>query len=64
MESPRTLSTNQGTLPIQQIVGGIRQATQGYFEITGRDGDGGGWGVADTPYKRVRVVTTIDFYLR
>jgi len=45
-------------------VGGIKQATQGYFEITGRDGDeGGGWGVADTPYKRVRVVTTIDFYL-
>ena len=45
-------------------VGGIKQATQGYFEITGRDGDGGGWGVADTPFKRVRVVTTIDFYLR
>ena len=45
-------------------VGGIKQATQGYFEITSRDGDGGGWGVADTPYKRVRVVTTIDFYLR
>jgi hypothetical protein len=44
-------------------VGGIKQATQGYFEITGRDGDGGSWGVADTPYKRVRVVTTIDFYL-
>ena len=44
-------------------VGGIKQATQGYFEITGRDGDGGGWGVADTPYKQVRVVTTIDFYL-
>ena len=45
-------------------VGGIKQATQGYFEITSRDGDGGGWGVADTPYKKVRVVTTIDFYLR
>lgn len=45
-------------------VGGIKQATQGYFEITARDGDGGGWGVADTPYKKVRVVTTIDFYLR
>jgi hypothetical protein len=45
-------------------VGGIKQATQGYFEIASRDGDGGGWGVADTPYKRVRVVTTIDFYLR
>jgi len=45
-------------------VGGIKQATQGYFEITSRDGDSGGWGVADTPFKRVRVVTTIDFYLR
>lgn len=45
-------------------VGGIKQATQGYFEITGRDGEGGGWGVADTPFKRVRVVTTINFYLR
>jgi hypothetical protein len=45
-------------------VGGIKQATQGYFEITARDGDGGGWGVADTPFKKVRVVTTIDFYLR
>ena len=27
-------------------------------------GNGGGWGVADTPFKRVRVVTTVDFYLR
>ncbi len=44
-------------------VGGIRQATQGYFDIRARDGDGGGWGVADTPYKKVRVVTTVDFYL-
>ncbi len=44
-------------------VGGIKQATQGYFTISARDGDGGGWGVADTPYKQVRVVTTIDFYL-
>ncbi|MCL6250922.1 SIMPL domain-containing protein [Altererythrobacter sp. KTW20L] len=44
-------------------VGGIRHATQGYFEIYARDGDGGGWGVADTPYKKVRVVTTVDFYL-
>lgn len=46
-------------------VDGIKSATQGYFEITARDGDGGGgWGVSDTPYKKVRVVTTIDFYLR
>lgn len=45
-------------------VDGIKTASQGYFEITARDGDGGGWGVSDTPYKKVRVVTTIDFYLR
>lgn len=45
-------------------VGGIKQATQGYFSIEARDGDSGGWGVSDTPYKKVRVVTTVDFYLR
>ena len=41
-------------------VGGIKGATQGYFEITARDGDGG----LETPNKKVRVVTTVDFYLR
>lgn len=46
-------------------VGAIKSATQGYFEINARDGDsGGGWGVSDTPFKKVRVVTTVDFYLR
>ena len=46
-------------------VGGIKNATQGYFEVSARDGDsGGGWGVSDSPFKKVRVVTTIDFYLR
>jgi hypothetical protein len=46
-------------------VGGIKSATQGYFEINARDGDsGGGWGATDTPFKKVRVVTTVDFYLR
>lgn len=44
-------------------VGGIRSATQGYFSIDARDGDEGGWGVADTPYKKVRVVTTVEFFL-
>jgi hypothetical protein len=42
-------------------VGGIRQATQGLFSITGRDGDIGSG--TDTPYQKVRVVTTIDFTL-
>ncbi|WP_284126294.1 SIMPL domain-containing protein [Parerythrobacter aestuarii] len=42
-------------------VGGIRDATQGYFTIEARDGEAGGWGVADSPFKKVRVVTTIDF---
>ena len=46
-------------------VGAIKSATQGYFSIEARDGDsGGGWGVSDTPYKKVRVVTTVDFYLK
>ncbi len=44
-------------------VGSIRSATQGYFSITARDGDEDGWGQADSPFKKVRVVTTIDFML-
>ncbi len=44
-------------------VGGIRDATQGYFTIEARDGDSGGWGVSDTPFKKVRVVTTVNFSL-
>lgn len=42
-------------------VGGIKQATQGYFEISARDGEGD---FADSPNKKVRVVTTVDFSLR
>ena len=45
-------------------VGTIKSATQGYFSIDARDGESGGWGVSDTPFKKVRVVTTVDFYLR
>ncbi|GGB33638.1 SIMPL domain-containing protein [Sphingomonas metalli] len=45
-------------------VGGIKSATQGYFSVEARDGEQAGYGVADTPFKKVRVVTTIDFYLR
>jgi hypothetical protein len=45
-------------------VGGIKSATQGYFSILARDGEGGGYGVADTPFKKVRVVTTVEFYLK
>jgi len=45
-------------------VGAIRDATQGYFEIEDRDGGSGGeWGASDTPYKKVRVVTTVNFSL-
>lgn len=43
-------------------VGGIKQATQGYFSVGARDGDEGGSG-NDSPFQKVRVVTTIDFYL-
>jgi uncharacterized protein len=44
-------------------VGRIRSATQGYFEITARDGVSENYGVTDTPDKRVRVVTTVQYYL-
>ena len=46
-------------------VGGIRSATQGYFSIGARDGDadtGEGSG-GESPQQKVRVVTTIEFYL-
>lgn len=51
-------------------VGSIKDATQGYFSILDRDaasggeGEGGNWGAADTPFKKVRVVTTVRFALR
>lgn len=46
-------------------VGAIRQATQGYFSIGARDGDvdTGSGGGNDSPLQKVRVVTTIQFYL-
>lgn len=44
-------------------VGAIKDATQGYFTIEARDGDSGGWGVSDSPYKKVRVVTTVNFLI-
>lgn len=51
-------------------VGSIRSATQGYFSIMDRDatsGDdsgGGSFGADSTPFKKVRVVTTVEFSLR
>jgi hypothetical protein len=46
-------------------VGSIRSATQGYFSIGPRDGDQveEGYGGRDSPFQKVRVVTTIEFYL-
>lgn len=47
-------------------VGTIRQATQGYFSVGARDGDvdgEGGSSGGDSPFQKVRVVTTVDFYL-
>jgi uncharacterized protein len=43
-------------------VGAIRSATQGYFSIGARDGENGGSG-QDSPFQKVRVVTTVDFTL-
>jgi hypothetical protein len=48
-------------------VGGIKSASQGYFSIGARDGDvdgEGGSGGNDSPDQKVRVVTSIEFYLR
>lgn len=46
-------------------VGGIRSATQGYFSVGARDGDVSeeGSGERDSPFQKVRVVTTIEYYL-
>ncbi|MEA1014323.1 SIMPL domain-containing protein [Sphingosinicella sp. LY1275] len=43
-------------------VGGIKQATQGYFSVGARHGEESESG-NDSPFQKVRVVTTIDFYL-
>ena len=43
-------------------VGGIKSAAQGYFSIGSRDGDAAGAG-NESPDQKVRVVTTVDFYL-
>lgn len=52
------------------LVGGIKSATQGYFSVTSReasdgaeDESGGSSRTATSPDQRVRVVTTIDYYL-
>jgi len=46
-------------------LGGIRSATQGYFSIGPRDGDAteDNGGARDSPFQKVRVVTTVEYYL-
>ena len=47
-------------------VGGIKSASQGYFSIGARDGDvdgEGGSNASASPLQKVRVVTTIEFFL-
>lgn len=44
-------------------VGAIKSAAQGYFSIIPRDGDSSGANASSSPFQKVRVVTTIDFYL-
>ena len=58
---PRPVQLGQRAL--KQLMLQFRMLPGERVEITARDGDGGGWGVADTPFKTVRVVTTVDFYL-
>ncbi|MGE0179245.1 MAG: SIMPL domain-containing protein [Sphingomonas sp.] len=59
-EGAERFATDSGT-----AVGGIRSATQGYFSIGARDGDVSEEGSGDrgSPFQKVRVVTTIEFYL-
>jgi hypothetical protein len=45
-------------------VGEIKSAAQGYFSIIPRDGDSAGMAASASPFQKVRVVTTIDFYLK
>lgn len=44
-------------------VGQIRTASQGYFSVGPRDGadDGEGSSASDSPYQKVRVVTSVDY---
>jgi hypothetical protein len=50
-------------------VGSIRQASQGYFSITARDkveensGGDNGCGASESVDKKIRIVTTIEYYL-
>jgi hypothetical protein len=44
-------------------VGSIRSATQGYFSITARDGDESEGSGRDSPHQKVRVVTTVEYFL-
>ena len=44
-------------------VGEIKSASQGYFSIIPRDGDSSGASASASPFQKVRVVATIDFYL-
>jgi uncharacterized protein len=44
-------------------VGSIRSATQGYFSITARDGDETEGSGRDSPLQKVRVVTTVEYFL-
>lgn len=47
-------------------IGGIKTASQGYFSIGARDGDadaGGDGNASASPLQKVRVVTTIEFFL-
>ncbi len=60
-ESAQQFAKDSGT-----AVGGIKSASQGYFSIGARDGDvdgEGGTSAGDSPFQKVRVVTTIEFYL-
>ena len=46
-------------------MGRIKTASQGYFSVGARDGDATeeNYSAHESPFQKVRVVTTIEFYL-
>lgn len=57
------LSAEQFAKDSGASVGRIRSASQGYFELGARDGEGGEGSGSGSPFQKVRVVTNIDYDL-
>ena len=60
-QRPHRRANSSPTTPMTEL-GGIRSATQGSFEILGRDAIG--FDAASQVFKKLRVVTTVSYQLR